>query len=483
MVHVSKPRLSTAVLCVILALILTATAYGSDRPDRLTLTILYTNDVHGHLFPFDYDKLGKLETDVGGAARRAALIRRIKSSIHNPVLVMDAGDTFTRGPLQNLEGAPDFDVMNAVPYDVMTLGNNEFKGDSYKGTGTPEGLKITLKRIQQARFPLLSANVFDASTGKTLVQPYHMFDCGGVRVGVFGVTTRRVAGYPETAGLRIDDPISTAKRVISELESRCDFIIGLTHIGYPYDLELARAIPGIDVIIGGDTHTWIFQPQLYTSRAADKPGWWVGGTIICQAGEWGKCVGRLDVSLRLGTDHRYRVSEYTGELIDVGSSIKPAEDIERIIAGYAQPFTRPIGKLKTAVPLKDAAAWVAERLRVAAGTQVGVAPRDEVENGLRAGGVTELDIRRMMPFDDKLLRLSVTGKQLRNYVTGTEVGMSGARWRDGELYIGEEKASDSAIYTLVIADYYAINSPILKGAASQSVGIMTREAVAKYISR
>ncbi|MCL5104039.1 MAG: metallophosphatase [Armatimonadetes bacterium] len=337
MLCVPRFRLSTALLCLILALALTSVAHAAERPECVSLTILHTNDVHGRLFPFDYDKLGEREKDVGGAARRAALIRQIKASAGHPVLVMDAGDCFTSGPLAALEGVPDFDVMNAIPYDVMTLGNHDFDGDLYRGQGGTDGLKILHDRIKQARFSILSANAFDASTGKAIVPPYHIFDLAGVKVGVFGLTTARDVDYRQHTEIKLAGPIATARQVVAELGPKCDFLIALTHIGYPYDLQLAHAVPEIDVIVGGHTHTWIFQPQLYTNNIATPPNWWIGGTIVCQAGEWGKCLGRLDLSLRLSGAHRYRVSSFSGELIGIDSSIKPAEDIERILAGYAEP--------------------------------------------------------------------------------------------------------------------------------------------------
>jgi 2',3'-cyclic-nucleotide 2'-phosphodiesterase/3'-nucleotidase len=90
-------------LVIVLSLCIQISVFGADKPDYVALTVLYTNDIHGHLFPFDYNSLGKAETNVGGAAQRATLIRKIKSESANPVIVMDAGDVFTRGPLQDLE--------------------------------------------------------------------------------------------------------------------------------------------------------------------------------------------------------------------------------------------------------------------------------------------------------------------------------------------------------------------------------------------
>ncbi len=290
-------RLGVAIAVTALAVCFAAAGCRA-QPRTAELTILYTNDIHGHQFPFDYDKLGKDEKAVGGAARRVALIRTLRSSTRNAVLVMDAGDFFTRGPLEEFKGEPDMAIMNAVPYNCMTLGNEDIKGFG--------GLDVLSRRLKQAAFPVVSANTLDKSTNKPIAAPYHIFDCKGLKVAVFGLTTQVVNSYKEAAGLEIADPVATARHTIAELEGKADVIIALTHLGYPNDLELAMSAPGIDVIIGGHSHTWIFQPTLVKSGwtgGPSRPNWWVGGTIVCQDGEWGKCVGRLDLTVRLAAGH------------------------------------------------------------------------------------------------------------------------------------------------------------------------------------
>jgi len=311
-------------------------AFGADAPKEVGLTILHTNDVHGMLMPFDYDALGTKEKNVGGVSRRATLIRQIKAQSQKAVLVMDAGDVFVRGPMEKYEGEPDFAVMNAVPYDVMTLGNDEFRGDQYTGSPGPKGLEILRRRIKQAQFPIVCANVIDRSTGKTLVPPYVIIERGGIRVGIFGVTSSCSAEYPQTKGLEIKDPIQTAKQIVTELEPKCDFIIALTHIGYPLDLALTGAIPSIGAIIGGHSHTWVFAPMVVKASKPDGPDWWVGGPIVCQDGEYGKCLGRLDLALRQDSNGHWRVARYQGRLVPVTSALKPASDVEKVIEARGQ---------------------------------------------------------------------------------------------------------------------------------------------------
>ncbi len=300
---------SVAVLFVLVFASGPAVGAGAET---IEITILHTNDIHGHLLPFSYDKLGKPEKNVGGAARRAALIRKIRKKSEHPVIVMDAGDLFARG---KMNGQLDFDVLNATPYDIMTLGNNEFKGaDGQKG------LDILMARIKQAKFPIVCANLFDRATNRPLVPPYTIINAGGIRIGVIGLTAPRVATYPQAKTLIIPNPAETAKLLVPKLREQCDFVIALTHIGYPFDIQLAATVPGIDVIIGGDSHTRTTKPTV------------VKETIICQAGEWGVFLGRLDLKLK-PEGKRYVVDSHAGKLISINSSLGTAKDIEQILQG------------------------------------------------------------------------------------------------------------------------------------------------------
>lgn len=453
----NRPSFSRiALLAVVIAICLATTACAA--PQAIKLTILHTNDIHGHLFPFDYDGLGSPMTDVGGAARRATLIRDQKANESSPVLVMDAGDVFQRGPLDCLKGAPDFAVMNAVPYDVMTLGNNEFKSSD-----GPEAIQELLARVSEAHFPVLSANVFDGATGKLFARAYAVFDMGGLKVGVFGLTTPRTASYPQAKGLRIDDPIETAKKMVAELSGKVDIIIALTHLGFPSDLELASAVPGIAVIIGGDSHTRVDQPLL-VKRSDGAPDWAIGGTLVCQDGEWGLTVGRLDLNVQRDASKGCFVASYSSKLLLVDSSIAPAADVAAIVDKAAEPYKTVVGRLSSDVTVAQGPSWIAEQIRSAAGSQIGIEPRGGVEQGLHKGDVTALDVRGMLPFVNGVMRGQLTGRQITNFLLANpNAGIAGAAFSNGKLIIGGKNAMDTATYTVAIEDYYATHSSELAG--------------------
>lgn len=454
-----------------------ATSTGlADAPATAKITLLYTNDVHGHLFPFDYNDLGRQLTNVGGAARRATLIRKLKAETGNSAIVMDAGDVFTRGPLDSLMGEPDFEVMNAVPYDVMTLGNNEFKASAGS-----ESLNILRDRIKQANFAIVCANVFDRTSNQRLVGPYKVFNICGVKVAVIGLTTQRNSSNPQYSGVRVDDPIATAKQLVPDLRKQADFVVALTHLGVAQDIELAT-VPGIDVIIGGDSHTWLDVPLLICCKKT-QPNWAIGGTLVCQDGEWGRTVGKLDLTLRKLDGDGCAIEAYSGSLIGVDASITPASDISSIIDKASAPFSNKVGKFDMPIRTEDAANWVAGLMRSAADAQVGIIPREDVEHGLDAKILTALDVQRMFPYVNQVVKITITGKQLRSFLANhPNAGMSGIAWAENDLYMGKNKVLDAQNYTVAIEDYFAKYDAALAGSQYVSTNKTTVDVVIQHLA-
>ena len=314
-------------LSILIALaILTALPCGAAEK---TLTILHTNDVHDTILPRNYSGHGVELVNAGGMAMRAAMIRDIRSSAKGPVLYLDAGDTFTRGKYSSFHGKPEFECMNIIGVDAMALGNNELKA-----TEGVESQSILADLIRHANFPVLAANLTDPS-GKLKHKPYTIIEKGGIRIGILGVTSDRSKTYPQCAGLVFSEPIETARKTVAEMKGKYDFLIALTHIGYASDCQLAIAIPEIDVIVGGHSHTWLDVPTKFVSSKRKYAPWEIGGTLCVQDGEFGVKLGRLDLNLRSDTTGRYRITSYSGKLVPV-MNIRPAEDTEKILEKYVK---------------------------------------------------------------------------------------------------------------------------------------------------
>jgi 5'-nucleotidase len=252
------------------------------------LVILHTNDTHSRIDPFPMD--GGPYQGLGGAARRATLIRRIRSE-HPNVLLLDAGDIFQGTPYFNFfRGEIELRAMSEMAYDATTLGNHEFDNGV-------EGLAAVM---HHASFPFVSSNYgVSGSALESRVRPWIIKDLGGVRVGIFGlgIALDGLVLPSLHEGVRYLEPAAAAERAVSELRARrCSLVICLSHLGYRYgdgrpsDVRLARQVAGTDLILGGHTHTFMDVPDVVVG----PDGW---RTLVNQVGFGGMRLGRIDVVL------------------------------------------------------------------------------------------------------------------------------------------------------------------------------------------
>ena len=259
-----------------------------DKTSDYKLTILHTNDQHSRIEPFDssYSR----NPNQGGFARRAALVQKIREEEKN-VLLLDSGDTFQGTPYFNFFGGElEFKLMSMMGYDASTMGNHDFDN----------GLEGFKKVQPNAKFPFICSNYDFKNTilnGQTL--PYKVFNKNGIKVGIFGVGIE-LAGlvgkksYGETVYL---DPVDIAQHYAAFLrnEKKCDLVICLSHIGYDYkddprkisDKILAAKTDGIDLILGGHTHTFLPEPQSFTNRAGKN-------VLVNQVGWAGLLLGKIN---------------------------------------------------------------------------------------------------------------------------------------------------------------------------------------------
>ncbi len=450
-----------ALIVVTLLLLASLFASAETAPRYFKLTILHTNDVHGHLLPFDYQS----DRDVGGVARRATLIRNIKSDAKWPVILLDAGDVFTRGPLiRKYFGEPDIAAMNLIGYDLMTIGNNEFKGAE-----GADGQRVMYDRLQQAAFPVVCANVFDESTGKRIVPPYFIADIEGLKVGILGLTHIRSAEYVQTRGLSFIDPIAMAKELVPEVRSQSDVVIVLSHIGYDLDLKLAASVPGIDAIVGGDSHTFVFNPTVVKVR--EPEAFSIDGPVVVQDGEWGRYLGKLELYLRRSEEKGYQVMSFRGGLIPVNPSISEAADLNKLLKPYVKPYLKQVGKLENAVLQSEAAEWTAEAVRSALGTDVGAESETGVGSGLPAGKVTLLDVMKMVIFDNRIVRVKLTGAQLMQ-LSANGVALAGAEGIDLD-----------AVYSVAMENYALTLCPASETIVPEPTDMQVSDAIVWYLQQ
>ena len=259
-----------------------------DQNSDYKLTILHTNDQHSRIEPFDssYSR----NPNQGGFARRAALIQKIRGE-EKIVLLLDSGDTFQGTPYFNFFGGElEFKLMSMMGYDASTMGNHDFDN----------GLEGFKKVLPNAKFPFICSNYDFKNTildGQTL--PYKVFNKNGIKVGIFGVGIE-LAGlvgkksYGETVYL---NPVEIAQHYATFLrnEKKCDLVICLSHIGYDYkdnprkisDKILASQTDGIDLILGGHTHTFLPEPQTFVNKSGKN-------VMVNQVGWAGLLLGKIN---------------------------------------------------------------------------------------------------------------------------------------------------------------------------------------------
>jgi len=227
---------------------------------------------------------------MGGVSRRAALIDKIRKE-EAQVLLLDSGDVFQGTPYFNkYKGVLEMKVLSEMQYDAMTMGNHDFD----------IGMEGFLSAAAHARFPVINANYdFSSTVLKDLVLPHYIFKKGKLTIGVFGLGIDLTGLVPEknTSGMIWNDPVKVAGQQVAALKAKkCDLIICLSHLGYDYpnepqkicDRKLAASVDGIDIILGGHTHTFLERPEVVKNPSGHD-------VIINQVGYAGLYLGRLDI--------------------------------------------------------------------------------------------------------------------------------------------------------------------------------------------
>jgi len=256
------------------------------QEDGTRIVILHTNDTHSRIDPFPMD--GGRFQGLGGVARRATLVERIRAR-HTDVLLLDSGDFFQGTPYFNFFlGEIELKAMSAMDYQVATIGNHDFDN----------GVDGLVEMMPHGSFDLVSAN-YDVS-GSPLephVQPWVIRQAGGIKVGIFGLGIAFEGLVLESLheGVTYVDPFTAARRAVRDLQARgCSLVICLSHLGYRYrgdtpsDTLLAQNVEGIDLILGGHTHTFMDQPDVYDHSGGRS-------TLVHQVGWAGMRLGRIDV--------------------------------------------------------------------------------------------------------------------------------------------------------------------------------------------
>jgi 5'-nucleotidase / UDP-sugar diphosphatase len=467
------------------------------QAQQVSLTILHTNDTHGHLLPFSYPSVASPGSDVaaltvraniGGIARRATLVKNVRTEVESrggSVWLVDAGD-FTEGTPFSTEyhGEADVEAMNATGYTFATIGNHELNNP----------LATLRKFLGLAKFPLICSNLTDNATGKLLVQPSAVRQLGPLKIGVFAVTTASASGYPAPKeGLTIANEVETAKRMTAALRREADIIVMLSHAGEREDEDIARQVPGIDVIIGGHSHTRLPVGEfVWTSDTLEARA--VNGTIIVQAYQWGGEIGRLDLLFDKDEKNIWRVERYRARLLPVTPDIVEDDKVAALVASYWNPIAARYGEVigKASADFiergDDLSNYnlVADAMRETYGTEI------ELENmgGVRApiikGDITMAHLIELDPFVNTVVTFKITGRQLKDILLRSKPAVSGIRYRiEGgqltEVTVGGKPLEEDREYSGVSNSYLA--GTVLKGIKVEDSGKQRITVLIEYLRK
>ncbi|EDL9153618.1 bifunctional UDP-sugar hydrolase/5'-nucleotidase [Salmonella enterica subsp. enterica serovar Montevideo] len=426
-----------------------AQAYEKDKTYKIT--ILHTNDHYGHFWRSEYGEYG--------LAAQKTLVDSIRKEVAQEggsVLLLSGGDINTGVPESDLQDAePDFRGMNLIGYDAMAVGNHEFDNP----------LTVLRQQEKWAKFPFLSANIYQKSTGERLFKPWAIFTRQDIKIAVIGLTTDDTAkiGNPEYfTDIEFRKPAEEANVVIQELNmnEKPDVIIATTHMGHydngdhgsnaPGDVEMARSLPAgsLAMIVGGHSQDPVCMASENKKQVNYVPGTPCApdkqnGIWIVQAHEWGKYVGRADFEFRNG---EMKMVNY--QLIPVNLKKKVTWDngkSERVL--YTPEIAENPQMLSLLTPFQNKGKAQLEvkigsvngllegdrskvrfvqtnmgRVILAAqiartGADFGVMSGGGIRDSIEAGDITYKSVLKVQPFGNIVVYADMSGKEVVDYLT------------------------------------------------------------------
>ncbi|MHA7139625.1 cell wall-binding repeat-containing protein [Rossellomorea arthrocnemi] len=421
--------LSTAALAAGLYAVTPATTASAADGD-FDLTIMHTNDTHAHL---------------ENVARRITAIKDLREARDNSILV-DAGDVFSGTLFYNkYKGLADVKFMNMIGYDAMIPGNHEFD----------DGPAAFAKFIKEAQFPIISSNIdysgdedlgplFQDSIGEPgnggNIYPAAILDVNGEKVGVFGLTTEETS-FLSSPGetIKFEDHKAKAEETVNMLEEKgVNKIVALTHLGYNYDKTLATTVEGIDVIVGGHSHTTL--PEADVFNEDNEP------TLVVQTGEYSNALGDLMVSF----DSEGVLTDWDEDLIDLNEKdangdfviqadteaqalldelSAPLEEMKQTIVGASDVFLNGergdvrVRETNLGNMIADA---MLEKAQANGNATMAIQNGGGIRASINEGPITLEEVLTTMPFGNTLVTLDLTGAEviasLENGVSDVENG-------------------------------------------------------------
>jgi 2',3'-cyclic-nucleotide 2'-phosphodiesterase (5'-nucleotidase family) len=443
-----------------LLILISVSVLWSAFSQQTTLTILHTNDMHASFVPHEATwSKSTPKPMVGGFNELVYAVDSIRATA-SAILLLDAGDVMTGNPISDMEyggaqGGALFEMMNRIGYDASCPGNHDLDISQ-------DNLRALVK-IE--KFPSLSANLVD-NNGKFPVgnKDYTIIERGGLKIGIFGLMLQDLAGMVNQnniVGLRVLSPVETTQRLVKELDPKTDLIIAVTHEGADEDSMLAANVSGLDVIVGGHSHTRLPSPKF------------VNNVIIVQAGSNCENLGVLELTVE-----NDRVVNYNGRLLQLwtreGLTTRLSPFIDSLKTVIDKAYAEVIATLKDDWKRGDGETlignFITGAMAEAAHAEIGFTNNHGFRKDMSAGPLTKRDLYEILPFRNVLVTFQLSGKQLRSImmyylkrkpaIQITGVRCQWKRAQSGEveivqLAVNGQPVNDDKMYICATSDFFA----------------------------
>jgi len=432
------------------------------------IVILHTNDIHAQIDNF---------------ARLAFVLDSIRK-IYKNVYLLNAGDIFTGNPMVDMSPEKGFaviDLMNRMNYHVSAFGNHEFD----------YGQEVLAKRINEAKFPFICANLINENSRLKTPKPFIKFKSNNqIDICILSVLDNSANGLPETlpsrlTGLKFSDPIVTAQKY-SKLARKSDLFIALTHIGIENDTILAGKMPEIDLIVGGHSHTNIDSIMM------------VNGVMIAQTNGRLRNLGEIKIKIDNG-----QIIEKSYKLINLRSKVNVNNEIKELTQQYSQNEILKEVLAKAKVKLsgnEEIGSFYTDALRNTFHFDMAFQNSGGIRiNEIPEGDITMETIYRMDPFGNYLMGIHLDAEEIRSLIKYSfrngriDLRVSGIQYTIvkeneaiKEIIITDDSGNlidENKSYFVGMNDYILSTYQFSHNDNGNSMGITTAEVIIEYLKK
>ncbi len=448
----TSPKLLLAAIVILII-----SPLANATPD---LVILHINDCHGQLV-----NSGQDSGLIGGYPRLASLIQGVRGEFPSQTLLLHAGDVLSRADTITIssKGYANVAVFDALEVDAWTPGNGDFYW----------GMQPLLALRDAAKTPMIHANVrwksTDPSKNNELpFKPYVIKDINGYKIGLLGLGVVRTDHF-SALNLQLDNAVEVAEIMIPQMRMQCDIVIVLSHLGLPDDQHLAGNVNGIDVIVGGHTHSVLETAEVHLSPDGERD------VLLVQAGDYGRYLGRLELYFEQDSNGGFRIHRHHSSLMPVTEDITPDPSIEQLLEPYLDSADEVVFNMETKPG--NIRVNVARAICQQVGADVGILLETDITNEFPPGPVTRGQLSSLHSFYNDILLAQIDGDALAVILALAQIVYAD---KSGNIHW---KPSPEETYTVAVGSFAYISTPELARYPVEETGITITEVIVSNETR